>query len=80
MDSMNFLKGARTLTKNEMKSISGGIQECCAYTTNWNNPGYTCLPMGGATEAQFMADGDGTNTGWWACNTPEIIEACGCDI
>lgn len=66
------------LNKNEMKSISGGQGDCCAYNTDWTQPGFTCVVHGGAPEAIFMADAEGENTGWWACSTPEIIEVCGC--
>ncbi len=78
MISILSLQGATMLNKNEMKSISGGQGDCCAYNTDWTQPGFTCLPHGGPGGAQHMADADGPDTGWWACNSQEVIAACGC--
>lgn len=64
------------LNKQEMKRIAGGAVggNCCAYNADWKKPGFTCMSGGGTPmTANFMAGADG----WWACNSAEVIAACG---
>ncbi len=75
MNANFMLQGATKLTKSQMKNVKGGAGNCCAYNSDWTQPGFTCLNHGGnAAQAEFMA----TDNGWWGCNTPTIIAACGC--
>lgn len=72
------LHDAVVLENREMKAIYGGSggasDSCCAYSTSSSGSSFTCVPYGGAAEAEFMA---GPN-GWWGCNTAIIKQVCGC--
>ena len=77
MKNLNeMLQLATKLNKQDMKTISGGAvsSNCCAYNSHWSSPSFTCLTMGGSPAlAESLAGEDG----WWACNSAEVIAACG---
>ena len=70
--SLDVLKNV--LKPHQLRNVLGGSGGgyCCAYNTDWTQPGVRCVGNGNPVEAEFMA---GPN-GHWECGTPLAKKAC----